>query len=30
MKNSQVSLNAGTCEYLDITLAIKKFVIGGG
>ena len=30
MKNPQVLLNAGTCECLDITLAINKVVIGGG
>ena len=30
MKNPQVLLNAGTCEWLDITLAINKVVTGGG
>ena len=30
MKNPQVLLNAGTSEWLDITLAINKAVTGGG
>ena len=30
MKNPQVLLNAGTCECLDIFLAINKVVISGG
>ena len=30
MKNPQVLLNAGTCECLDIALAINKVVTGGG
>ena len=29
MKSPQVLLNEGTCECLDITLAINKVVTGG-